>query len=152
MDGRLTLIRVLIADPDESLLAVYRELLRKEFDVVTAFNGLKCVARLRERMPDVLVLEPQLPWGGGAGVLAMIRDESGLVDVPVMILTACRDRQVLESVAPFPISDYYVKPLSPAHLATRIRILLGFRRARRTRNDEKRALEIAKSEKETVHL
>jgi DNA-binding response OmpR family regulator len=149
---RLTLIRILIADPDESLQAVYRELLQKEFDVVTAFNGLKCIARLRERPPAVLVLEPQLPWGGGAGVLAAMREESGLADVPVMILTACRDRRVLESVAPFPISDYHVKPLSPEHLATRIRNLLGFRRARQGRIDEKRTLEIAKTEKESVHL
>ena len=35
-------------------------------------SGLECVARLRERVPDVLVLEPQLPWGGGEGVLAIM--------------------------------------------------------------------------------
>ena len=41
------LIRVLMADPDESLHPVYREPLSGEgFDVVAAFSGLECVARL----------------------------------------------------------------------------------------------------------
>ena len=66
-------IRVLMADPDESLQPVYREpLLQEGFELATAASGLECVARLRERVPDVLVLEPQLPWGGGEGVLAMM--------------------------------------------------------------------------------
>ena len=58
-------IRVLIADPDESLMAEYREHSREGFEIVTVPNGLECVDRLREQVPDVLVLEPQLPWGGG---------------------------------------------------------------------------------------
>jgi CheY-like chemotaxis protein len=62
-----------MADPDGSLHPVYREPLAEEgFDVVAALSGLECVDRLRERVPDVLVLEPQLPWGGGDGVLAMM--------------------------------------------------------------------------------
>ena len=64
-------IRVLLADPDRSLTAVYRKPLSREgFEVVAAFSGLECVARLREQVPDVLVLEPQLPWGGGEGILS----------------------------------------------------------------------------------
>ena len=63
-----TLIRVVMADPDESLHPVYRELLSREgFEVVAAVSGLECAARLLERVPDVLVLEPLLPWGGGDG-------------------------------------------------------------------------------------
>jgi hypothetical protein len=46
-------IRVLMADPDESLQPLYREpLLREGFEPVTAASGLECVARLRECVPD----------------------------------------------------------------------------------------------------
>ena len=125
---RLISIRVLFADPDESLLAEYRGLLRRDFEVATVTNALECIGRLRQVVPDVLVLEPHLPWGGGDGVLAAMRDEPSLANIPVMILTACRDLDILKSVAPFPIRDYYVKPLSPAHLETRIRQLLDHHR------------------------
>ena len=65
-----TPVHVLMADPDPSLPPVYREpLLREGFDLGTAANGLECVARLRECVPDVLVLEPQMPGAGAKGSL-----------------------------------------------------------------------------------
>ena len=122
-------IRVLMGDPDERLLGRYRKLLGEEFELVTARTGLECLDRLRQLLPEVFVLEPRLPWGGGDGVLAMMHDDPQMASVPVMILTACRDRAVLESVAPYRISDYYVKPLPAVRLAKRIRTVLDHRRS-----------------------
>ena len=139
-----TPIRVLMADPDASLPAVYREpLLREGFELGTAVSGLECVARLRERAPDVLVLEPHMPWGGGDGVLAIMGESPDLAMVPVMILTSCRDPHVLKGVERFPISDYQVKPLAPDRLAGRLRSLLGHPRLRFTLDDHNGRLECA---------
>jgi len=124
-------IRVLMADPEESLQPLYREpLLQDGFELATASNGLECVARLRDRVPDVLVLEPQLPWGGGDGVLAMMAEEPDLAIVPVMVLTSCRNPYVLDRVARFPINAYHFKPLAPDRLAERLRTLLNHPRLR----------------------
>ncbi len=117
-------IRVLIADPDESLQSVYHETLTFEgFEVTAAFSGLECIARLRVNVPDVIVLEPRLPWGGADGVFAMIGEVPALSHVPMMVLTSFHDPQVLGGVARFPISDYHLKPLSPDRLAVRLRAL-----------------------------
>ena len=118
-------IRVLMADPDEFLHPVYREPLSREgFEVEMASSGLDCVSRLRERVPDVLLLEPLLPWGGGDGVLSMMGEDPDLAVVPVMVLTSCRDPHVLQRVAHFSINDYNLKPLPPDRLAKRLRSLL----------------------------
>jgi two-component system, OmpR family, response regulator VicR len=117
-------IRVLIADSDEYLLDTYREYLEQHgFEVVTATTGLECVERLRDCAPDVLVLEPSIPWGWGDGVLAMMHEESDIPMVPVIVLTYGRDRGVLYRLAPFKIDDYQVKPLRPKWLAERIRAI-----------------------------
>ena len=129
-------IRVLVADSDERLLAALRILQGDEFELVTARSGVQCVARLRECVPDVLVLEPRLPWGGGDGVLAFMHEVAELAAIPVMILTSCPDVGVLKSVAPFPISDYRVKPVTPVELATRIRNVLHYRSLRAASADE----------------
>ena len=131
-----------MADPDESLQPVYREPLSQEgFELVTALSGLECVARLRERVPDVLVLEPQLPWGGGDGVLAIMGEVPELATVPVMVLTSCRDPHVLKAVARFPVSDYQLKPLAPDRLAGRLRTLLDHPRLRFTLAEQNGRLE-----------
>jgi DNA-binding response OmpR family regulator len=117
--------RILMADPDESLRPVYREPLSREgFEVDRALSGLECISRLHERVPDVLVLEPQLPWGGGDGVLAMMGEDPDLAFIPVMVLTSCRSPHILMAVARFPVSDYQLKPLSPDRLVKKIRTLL----------------------------
>jgi CheY-like chemotaxis protein len=135
-------IRVLMADPDESIHPVYREPLSREgFELDMALSGLECVARLRERVPDVLVLEPQLPWGGGEGVLAMMSEDPDLAAIPVMVLTSCRDPHVLDRMAHFPISDYHLKPIPPDRLAGRLRTLLDHPRLRFTLAEQNGRLE-----------
>ena len=117
-------LRILIADPDKYLLNVYRDYLEQHgFGVLTATSGLECVEKLRERCPDVLVLEPSLPWGGGDGVLAMMHEAPNIPVVPVIILTYGRDHGVLYRITPYPIDDYLVKPSSAEQLAERIRTM-----------------------------
>lgn len=135
-------IRVLMADPDESLLALYREpLLREGFELVTAASGLECLARLRECETDVLVLEPLLPWGGGDGILALMGEDPDLAVIPVMVLTTCRSAYTLNGVTRFPVSDYHVKPLAPDRLAGRLRRLLDHPRLRFTLAEQTGRLE-----------
>jgi DNA-binding response OmpR family regulator len=119
-------IRVLMADADESVGSFYSEPLSQDgFEVVTASSGVQCIARLRERAPDVLVLEPQLPWGGGDGVLAMMCGIPALAAIPVMVLTSCRDLKMLAAMSRFAIGDYQWKPLTSDRLAERLRSLLA---------------------------
>jgi DNA-binding response OmpR family regulator len=133
-----------MADPDESLHPVYREPLSREgFEMDRALTGLECVSRLRERVPDVLVLEPQLPWGGGDGVLAMMSEDSALTAIPVLVLTSCRDPRILSRVTRFPINDYQLKPIASDRLAGRIRTLLNRRKRHFTLGEQTGRLEIA---------
>ena len=135
-------IRVLMADPDKSLQPLYREpLLEDGFELATALSGLECLARLRERVPDVLVLEPQLPWGDGEGVLAIMGEVPELAIVPVMVLTSCRNPRILDRVARFPISEYQLKPLAPDRLAGRLRTILAHPRRRFTLAEQNGRLE-----------
>nr|MCU0983008.1 response regulator [Pirellulaceae bacterium] len=79
--------RVLIADADDAWLDVCeRGLCDSGFTVETAQDGLACLAQLqRGPQPDVVVLELDMPWGGGDGVLAMLREEARLLDHGVVI-------------------------------------------------------------------
>jgi DNA-binding response OmpR family regulator len=115
--------RILIAVPDESLANSYEDFLcRDGFDVATVTNGLDCLAKLRTWTPDVLVLEFDMPCGGGFGVLAMMHDGLEIPRVPVMVLTARRDFQDLGGLRLFEMmSDLHVKPVPPEQLARIIR-------------------------------
>jgi two-component system, sensor histidine kinase and response regulator len=126
-------IRVLMADPDASHHQAYRERFFEEgIEVTAALGGVECIARMRERAPDVLVLEPKLPWGGGEGVLAIMGEVPELAIVPVMVLTSCRDARLLKAVMRFPVSDYQLKPLAAARLVARLHAILAHPKLRFT--------------------
>ena len=76
------------------------------FQVATATTGLECVERLRNWQPDVLVLEPSIPWGWGDGILAMMHEEPDIPVVPVIVLTYGHDRGLLYRLAPYRIDDF----------------------------------------------
>jgi CheY-like chemotaxis protein len=79
-------MRVLIADSDEVFLEVaLRYLSRQGMEVNAATNGLESVAILRRDVPDAVVLQRELLWGGGDGVFALMQQLSGWSKIPVIL-------------------------------------------------------------------
>jgi CheY-like chemotaxis protein len=77
---------LLIAEADRSRCGVYESYFSSVgYRVETVSDGMACMNRLRETCPDLLLLDHQLPWGGGDGVLACIREDKTFVRVPVVL-------------------------------------------------------------------
>lgn len=124
--------RVLIADPDEALLEAYAEYFDSQFwDLKTAMSGLDCVAKLRSFKPDVLVLEPELPWGGGSGVLTQLREDADLASVLVIVVTTGRESDELSLVSHFMLDALLLKPVNVETLVKRIHTLMAVTRVPR---------------------
>jgi len=114
--------RVLIADHDPALLESCRRFFpRHSWELAGASSGLECVVQLRRFLPHVLILEPSIPWGGGAGVLAQMRCELDVPLVPVIVLADRRKFDALSGLLEFPVHDFAIKPLSLQNLAFKIR-------------------------------
>jgi DNA-binding response OmpR family regulator len=123
--------RVLVVVPNATLANAYRESLALEgFEVATARDGLECVRRLRDFVPDVLVLATALPWGGGDGVLAVMNEDARLQHVAVIVMATGQDPGGPPRLWDFPIAEYHSHPLSPQLLARRVRLRAGRLRAR----------------------
>lgn len=78
---------VLLALHDSDQLNAYRECLTSDgFDVTTAETPLACLSELECRRPDVLVLERELPGGGGNSVETVLDQEPQMRGIPVILL------------------------------------------------------------------
>lgn len=79
---------VLIAEDDPELCRLsQRFIAERGYAAETASDGLDCLAKLRRSVPAAVVLDLELCWGGGHGVLAWLREEMATSGVAV-ILTA----------------------------------------------------------------
>lgn len=118
--------KLLVADSDEGQLKAFRQHFNHgTWKVATAANGLECIAKLREFEPHVLVLEPEILWGRGSGVLAYMREDARASQIPVIALTSGRDRNELARVLQFTLNDFFIKPVPIETIARRIRNLVG---------------------------
>jgi DNA-binding response OmpR family regulator len=117
--------KLLIALKDKSLLRLYCDFLsRMGYEVAEAMDGLRCMNILQNFAPDLVVVDPALPWGGGEGVVAWMREECNLPDVPILALNT-RSSQAPIFFVTIPVDMYLQTPPAPEQLAKAVRWLLG---------------------------
>lgn len=122
---------ILVVDDEPHIVEVVQDYLRQaSFRVLTARDGQTALTLARHEHPDLIVLDLMLPGNlDGLDVCRHLRQEPGLADVPIIMLTARieeTDRLIgLELGA----DDYITKPFSPREVVARVRAVL--RRARR---------------------
>jgi DNA-binding response OmpR family regulator len=113
---------LLIGESDNDLRDILAEFFRKQgLDVVPASDGLDCLQHLRRTRPAVFVLDAELIWGGSDGLLAVMRDDRGLREVPVILTTTT----VLQECVTGPIVQTLLKPYSLSVLLDSVRAVVA---------------------------
>jgi two-component system cell cycle response regulator len=117
--------RVLVVDDILSNVKLLEAKLSAEyFEVVNAFNGLECLAKMDESLPDIVLLDVMMPGMDGFEVCRRIKSNPKTAHVPVVMVTALdqpSDRVAgLEAGA----DDFLTKPVDDAALFARVRSLV----------------------------
>jgi DNA-binding response OmpR family regulator len=80
-------MRILVASSSVFRQQFYQEVAEKlGHEVSVTSGGLDCVSQLRSSLPDLLILEAPLHWGGSEGVLEVAQNELGSSAVPVILV------------------------------------------------------------------
>jgi DNA-binding response OmpR family regulator len=122
--------RILVVEDDRDiahLIAHYLGNAGHEIDVLG--NGAEALATVRQRAPDLVVLDRMLPGLDGLEVCRVMRADRALAGVPIIMLTARAEESDRIVGLELGADDYVTKPFSPKELVARVGALL--RRARR---------------------
>jgi DNA-binding NarL/FixJ family response regulator len=115
---------ILVIDDDELLRALICDMLvNAGYEVVPAVNGDEGMAAMRDRPPDLVISDIQMPGRSGYEVCRAVRAEFG--DIPFMFLSGTRT-EPYDRVAGFEFGadDYVTKPFDPDEFVARVRALL----------------------------
>lgn len=133
--------KILIADdaPDTVTLMI-RYMQNEGYDCITASNGLEVLEKTRAEMPDLVLLDINMPEKDGFTALEEIRSDPAIQHIPVIIFTAARlNPGDVQSGLNLGADDYITKPFDRRELFARIRTKLRVKEAEdaiRRRNRE----------------
>jgi DNA-binding response OmpR family regulator len=117
---------VLVAEDDEDiLLLVATRLERDGFDVLTARTGEEALELVRERRPELAVLDIGMPPPDGLEVVRRIRKDPALNATRLLLLTAKAQESDVRRGLDAGADAYVSKPFSPAELSARVQTLLS---------------------------
>jgi DNA-binding response OmpR family regulator len=115
---------VLVADDDPSMVALLETVLRNnDWECHFATNGRQALVMERELLPDLVVLDIDMPFMTGLEVLRRIR-ETRADNVKVLLLTGSTELKHVEEGLSLGANDYLAKPFSHIALVHRVRKLL----------------------------
>ena len=122
---------ILVVDDDEANRDVLgRRLHRLGFGVIEARDGVEALELLSRGGIDLVLLDVMMPRLDGYGVLERRREESGLLEVPVIMISALDQMEAIVRGIELGAEDYLPKPFDPVLLKARINASLEKKRRR----------------------
>jgi two-component system cell cycle response regulator len=117
--------RVLVVDDILSNVKLLEAKLTAEyFEVMTAFNGLECLSKMEQAIPDIVLLDVMMPGMDGFEVCRRIKSNPRTAHVPVVMVTALDQPSDRVAGLDAGADDFLTKPVDDAALFARVRSLV----------------------------
>jgi two-component system NtrC family response regulator/two-component system nitrogen regulation response regulator GlnG len=101
-------------DDEQDILDILHEHFAKEFDVEIATDGMKALAIVRARRPDVIFLDINMPGINGVDVLKSVKEFDATI--PVLMITANADNALAAEAIKRGAFSYVPKPFDLKYL------------------------------------
>lgn len=113
-------MKILAVDDNIINLATIEQELKDKYDVITVNSGDRALRYLNKEKPDLILLDVQMALMDGIETLKKIRTMKDGATIPVIMLTAKKDRETVLEGSKLGILDYVVKPFDAKALLERI--------------------------------
>jgi DNA-binding response OmpR family regulator len=121
-------LRILAVDDDERILKLMEQILQaRKYRVITAVTGREALAKVREHMPDLVVLDGMLPEVHGFEICRQLKTSERFRHIPVVLVSAVHTgwRFAADVKEKYGADDYLEKPFETAEFLRRIETLLN---------------------------
>ena len=112
---------ILVVDDERRMVEFIRMNLELEgYRVSTAFNGVEALQRVRNDLPDLVLLDVMMPELDGFQVCTRLKRDDETKGIPVVMLTARADAKDVTRAFSSGAADYVVKPYDPLILQQKV--------------------------------
>jgi DNA-binding response OmpR family regulator len=124
--GMSKLPHVLIVEDEHDIAALIKHTLERSGDMQASIvgSGDAALRAIAERLPDVVILDLNLPVISGTEVCRVLRSRPATASLPIIMLTARTAESDRVSGLDLGADDYVTKPFSLRELGARVRVVL----------------------------
>jgi len=130
MEGINQVSKILIVDDVQVNLDLMKDILSdNEYQIATAINGKSALAKARAHKFDLILLDVVLPDIDGFEVCSILKTNPQTQDIPIIFLTAKKEKDSIVKGFQLGAVDYIPKPFSREELQARVTLHLSLRKA-----------------------
>ena len=116
---------ILVVDDNAMVLRNIKGILEQDYSVAVAPSGVHAFISIGKKMPDLILLDYEMPEMNGKQVLLKIRDQEEYADIPVVFLTSMDTREIVIELLALQPAGYILKPVDSQMLLDRIEDIIG---------------------------
>lgn len=130
-------MKALIVDDDQTIRLFLKRILegRLQCQVSEAENGKKALDILQKFRPDFMLMDISMPEISGDELLEMLRKTPAYQNLPVIVLSAISDKEIISKLLHLGISDYLLKPMEVRSTFDRIKMFMKKIESEKRTND-----------------
>jgi two-component system, OmpR family, alkaline phosphatase synthesis response regulator PhoP len=130
--------KILLADDEEDILEILKfNLVKEGYQVITAQDGDEAIAKAKQHLPDLIILDIMMPGKNGVQVCEILRAQNEFKETLIIFLTALNDEATQIKGLTTGADDYVSKPVSPSIFISKVNSLM-----RRLKKKDEKIIEV----------
>ncbi len=115
---------ILVVDDNKITTKLLRRYLEANgFDAAEAYDGIDCLEKVKQRMPDAIVLDVMMPRLDGYETVKSLKEQAHTNHIPVVIVTALNDIANQIKSIEAGADDFLSKPIEEKLLIAKVKLL-----------------------------
>jgi CheY-like chemotaxis protein len=122
-------LKILLVEDDKIEVIKLKRSIPKDFDNYTfafASNGKEAFSKIDEEIPDLIILDLNMPDTNGIEFLTIIKANEDLKHIPVIILTTSDNDKDISECYKLGIAGYVIKPLKYEDYELKIQAIINY--------------------------
>lgn len=116
---------ILIVDDNAMVLRNIKSVLEHDYSVAVAPSGVHAFISIGKKMPDLILLDYEMPEMNGKQVLEKLQGQEEYADIPVVFLTSMDSREIVMELLALQPAGYILKPVDAQVLLDRVEDIIG---------------------------
>ena len=123
--------KVLVVEDNKDVSLMICDILKYHIgcEVIRAYDGEECLIAVKEKVPDVILLDIHMPKMDGFQVCKILKEDEQTKRIPIIFLTASVD-DIKSRIKGLELGadDYLIQPIDNLELITRVKVMLRIKR------------------------